>query len=225
MNERINKFLLAGNKFMPEMYLRQPGFTYSACGPFTKNKEKIQKFIQTGDKRYIYQNNLDKTCFQYDMAYGSYKDSVKRTESDMAYGSYKDSAKRTESGKVLGNKAFKFTSNPTYDGYEKVLAAIVYKFFDKKSAAIRANKFAGSSAKYIPSQQLADELHKPIIKKFKRGKVYSFFKDNIWGADFADMQLIRKCTKGFILLLGVIGCLLKRQEGWHYCQCISKYSK
>ena len=173
------------------MHLRQPGFTYSACGPFTKSKEKIQKFIQTGDKRFIYQNNLDKTCFQYDMAYGSYK----------------DSAKRTESAKVLGNKAFKFTSNPTYDGYEKVLAAIVYKFFDKKSAAIRANKFAGSSTKYIQSQQLADELHKPVIKKFKRGKVYSSFKDNIWGADFADMQVIRKCTKGFIFLLAFIDFL------------------
>ena len=64
MNEIVNKFLLAGDKFMPEMRLRQPGFTYSACGPFTKNKERIQKFKETGDSQYIYQNKLDKSRFQ-----------------------------------------------------------------------------------------------------------------------------------------------------------------
>ena len=63
MNEKVNMFLLAVDKFMPEMHLRQPGFTYSACGPFTKNKDKIQKFQETGDSRYIYQNELDKACF------------------------------------------------------------------------------------------------------------------------------------------------------------------
>ena len=67
MNEIVNKFLLAGDKFIPEMHLRQPEFTYSACGPFTKNKERIQKFKETGDSRYIYQNELDKACFQHDM--------------------------------------------------------------------------------------------------------------------------------------------------------------
>ena len=71
MNQIINKFLLTGDKFMPEMYLRQPGFTYSACGPFTKNKQKIQKFMQTGDTSYIYKNELDKACFQHDMAYAN----------------------------------------------------------------------------------------------------------------------------------------------------------
>ena len=74
MNEIANKFLLAGDKFMPEMHLRQPGFTYSACGPFTKNKERIQKFKETGDTNYIYKNELDKACFQHDMAYGDFKD-------------------------------------------------------------------------------------------------------------------------------------------------------
>ena len=63
MNEIVNKILLAGDKPMPEMHLRQPGFTYSACVPFTKNKERIQKFKETGDSRYIYQNKLDKVCF------------------------------------------------------------------------------------------------------------------------------------------------------------------
>ena len=74
MNEIVNKFLLAGNKFMPEMHLKQPGFTYNACGPFTKNKERIQKFKEIGDTSYIYKNELDKACFQHDMAYGDFKE-------------------------------------------------------------------------------------------------------------------------------------------------------
>ena len=82
MNDIINKFLLAGDKFMPEMHLRQPGFTYGACGPSTKNKELIQKFKQTGDSRYIYRNELDKACCQHGMAYGDFKDLAKRTTDD-----------------------------------------------------------------------------------------------------------------------------------------------
>ena len=81
-NEIVNTFLLAGDKFMPEMHLKQPGFTYSACGPFTKNKERIQKFKETGDTSYIYKNELDKACFQHDMAYGDFKDLARRTASD-----------------------------------------------------------------------------------------------------------------------------------------------
>ena len=73
MNEIVNKLLLAGDKFMPEMHLKQLGFAYSACGPFTKNKERIQKFKETGDTSYIYKNELDKACFQLDMAYGDFK--------------------------------------------------------------------------------------------------------------------------------------------------------
>ena len=64
MNEIINKFLLAGDIFMSEMHLKQPGLNYSACGPFTKNKEQIQKFKETGDTNYIYKNELHKACFQ-----------------------------------------------------------------------------------------------------------------------------------------------------------------
>ena len=73
MNEVVNKFLLVGDKFMPKMHLKQPGFTYSACGPFTKNKERIEKFIQTGNTDFIYKNELDEACFQHDMAYGKTK--------------------------------------------------------------------------------------------------------------------------------------------------------
>ena len=74
MNETVNKFLLAGGKFMPEMHLKQPGFTYSASGPFTKNKERTGKFMQTGNTDFIYRNELDKACFQHDMAYGKSED-------------------------------------------------------------------------------------------------------------------------------------------------------
>ena len=117
MNKIINTFLLAGDKFMPEMHLRQPGFTYSACGPFTKNKERIEKFMQSGNTDFIYKNELDKVCFQHDMAYGKSKDLVKRTQSD----------------KFLRDKAFKIASYPKYDGYQRGLASMVYKFFDEKS--------------------------------------------------------------------------------------------
>ena len=74
MNEIVNTCLLPGDKFMLEMHLRRPGFTYSVCGTFTKNKERMQKFKETGNSRYIYQNKLDKACFQHDMTYGDFKD-------------------------------------------------------------------------------------------------------------------------------------------------------
>ena len=77
-----NKFLLAGDTFMPEMHLKQPVFTCGAYRPFTKNKERIEKFKETGDTKYIYKNELDKACFQYDMAYGDFKDLTRRTAAD-----------------------------------------------------------------------------------------------------------------------------------------------
>ena len=105
MNELVNRFLLMGNKFMPEIHLRQPGFTYSACGPFTKNKEGIQKFKQTVDLRYIYQNKLDKASFQHDMVYGDFRD-----------------LRRTASDEILCDKAFNIAKNQKYDGYQRGLA-------------------------------------------------------------------------------------------------------
>ena len=117
MNNVINKYLLVWDKFMPEMHLRQPQFVYSACGPFTRHKETIKKFKQTGDTRYIYRNELGKACFQHDSAYADHKDLINRTKSD----------------KVLRDKAYNIASNPGYDGYQRGLASMVYKFFDKKS--------------------------------------------------------------------------------------------
>ena len=78
MNEIVNKFLLAGDKFMPELHLKQPGFTNSACGPFTRNKERVEKFMQTGNTDFIYRNEFDKACFQHNTTYGKSKDLAKR---------------------------------------------------------------------------------------------------------------------------------------------------
>ena len=179
MNEIVNKFLLVGDKFMPEMRLKQPGFTYSACGLFTKNKERIQKFKETGNTSYIYKNELDKACFQHDMAYGDFKDLKRRTASD----------------KILRDKTFNIAKNPKYDGYQRGLASVVYKCFDKKSTG---SGVANNTIKQ--NLQLAKELHKPIIRKFRKRKVYSGFRVNTWGADLADMHLISKFNIGFRFL-------------------------
>ena len=74
MNKVVTKFLLAGDKFMPEIHLKQPGFTYSAFGPFTKSKERIEKIMQTRYTVFIYRNDVDKACFQHDTAYCKAKD-------------------------------------------------------------------------------------------------------------------------------------------------------
>ena len=187
MNNTINKFLLVGDKFMPEMHLKQPGFTYSACGPFTKHKERIQKFKETGDARYIYRSELDKTCFQHDAAYADNKDLLR-------------------ADKILGDKAYAIASNPQYDGYQRGLASMVYKFFDSK-VAWPDKKTVGSGVN--ENIKLAEELHKPIIRKFNKRKVYSSFKDNIWGADLADMQLLSKFHEGIKYLLCVIDLFSK----------------
>ena len=146
MNNIIKKLLLAGDKFMPEMHLRQPQFTYSACGTFTKHKQRIQKFKETGDTNYIYKNELDKACFTHDAAYSDSIDLIKRT---VAY-------------KILKNKAFDIAKDPKYDGYQRGLASMVYKFVDKKS---KGNGSKHVNTKLIPqNEQLADELHKPIFE-------------------------------------------------------------
>ena len=121
--------------------------------------------MQTGDLRNIYRNEWDKACLQHDAAYSKYKTLTKRTQSD----------------KILKRKAFEIANNPKYDGYQRGLASMVYKFFEKKL------KGAGI-----------------LKKKFKKRKVYSSFKDNIWGVDLADMQLISKYNKGIRYLLCAI---------------------
>ena len=180
MNEIVNKFLLVGDKFMPEMHLKQPGFTYSACGPFTKNRERIEKFMQTGNTDFIYKNELDKACFQHDMAYCKSKDLAKRTQSD----------------KVLRDKAFRIVSDRKYDGYQRGSALMVCKFFDKRSS--------GGGVDAEPNYQLASELHEHIIKKSKWRKVNSSFRDNILSVNLADMQSLSKYNKRIKYLLCAI---------------------
>ena len=128
----------------------------------------------------------------------------------MAYGDFKDLAKKSFADKVLGDKAFKIASDQKYDGYQRGLASMVYKFFDKKSQGSGRPLYSTSQlANNKENMQLADELHKPIIRKFKKRKVYSSFRDNIWGADLADMQLLSKFNKGFRFLLCVINIFSK----------------
>ena len=110
MNEIVNKFLLAEDKFMPEMHFRQPGFTFSACGPFTKNKERIQTFKETGDSRYISQNELDKIS-----------------------GNFRYLTRRRASDKILCDKAFNIAKNLKYYGYQHAFALMVYKVFGKRN--------------------------------------------------------------------------------------------
>ena len=153
--------------------------TYSACGPFNKNKERIKKFKETGGTSYIYKNKLDKACFQRDMAYGDFKDLKKRKYSD----------------KILRDKAFNIANNSKYNGYQRGLAPMVYKFFDKNS------KRSGVSIPLEFNEQLAEELHKPIIRNFKKRTVYFGFEDNIWRVDIADMQLISKFNEGLDLIM------------------------
>ena len=152
----------------------------------------------------MYKNELDRACFVHDAAYSDSKDLTKRTVPD----------------KILKNKALdpNIAKDPKYDGYQRGLASMVYKFFD--------SKVSGSGAKLIPeNEQLANELHKPIIKKFEKRRVYSTFKDNIWGVNLADMQLLSKYNKGIRFLLCVIDIFskyawvvpLKDKKRYKYC--------
>ena len=163
------------------MHLKLSGFTYSACGSFTKNKERI-KNKETGDPRYIYQKELDKACFQHDMAYGHFKHLNRRT---VAY-------------EVLRDKAFNIAKNPKYDGYQRGLASIAYKFFNKKTSGGAVKNEINSN------EELAEKLHKLIITKFNKRKVHLSFMDNMRDTDLTDMQFISKFNKGFRFLLYVI---------------------
>ena len=142
---------------------------------YKKNKERIQKFKETGDTNYIYKRELDMACFQHDKAYGNFKDLARRTASD----------------KIWRDKAFNTAKNPKYDGYQRGLASMVYKFFDKKSAGSGVNTHANKSSFNdcpldLTMQKLAEEIQKPIIRKFNKRIVNSGFKDNNWGAELAD---------------------------------------
>ena len=132
---------------MPEMYLSSLDLLKVLVEHLLKTKQRIQKSKETGDAKYIYRNELDKGCFQHDMAYEDFKDIARRTASD----------------KVLKDKVFNLAKDPKYDWYQRVLASMVYKFFDKKSVGSGV-----ANNEYKQNLQLVEELHKPIIRNFKK---------------------------------------------------------
>ena len=134
---------MTGDKFMPEMHLKQTGFTYSACGPFTKYCKRIQKFKEAGNLKYLYRNESGKACFAHDAAYSDSKDLAKEATWD----------------KILTDRAYEIARNHKYHGYQRALASMIYKIFDEKT---------GSEVSV--NEELAEELHKPVIKKIKRRK-------------------------------------------------------
>ena len=141
MSKTVNTFLVVGDKIMPKIHLRQPGFAYSACGPFTQNKERMQKFKEKGDSQYIYQNELDKPYFQHDMPYGDFKDLTRRRTYD----------------KILLHKAFIIAKTRKYDEYQRGLASMVYKCFEKKTSSQTTKN------ENISNKVLVEELHKPVV--------------------------------------------------------------
>ena len=149
---------------MTEMHLWDPKVKkYSACGPFTRHQKRIDMFMKDRRLSHILKNRLDAACFQHDSADAKYKDRANRRQSDI----------------ILKNKALKIATDPRVNGYQRGLASMVYKFFNERTKGSGINNEGNS----FVNSQLAEELHKPIIKNFKRRKGYSTFKDNIWGAD------------------------------------------
>ena len=144
------------------MHFKQLGCTYSACGTFTRNKERTEKFKKRGDSKYIYQSQLDKACFQHDLAHRDSKGLLKRTATD----------------NVLRDKAFNIAKHPKYDGYQRGLHSMVYKFFDKNTTSLTCRSAAGSAVKdeIMQNKELAEELHKPIIRKLKTKSTNLFYR-------------------------------------------------
>ena len=150
-----------------------------------KEQKEIEKFIQTRNTDFIYRKKLDKACFQHDIAYGKSKDLTKKAQSD----------------KFLRDKAFKVASDPKHDAYQNRFVSMVYKFFDKNCS--------GNGVATEPNYQLANKLHRQIIRKFKRRKVYSSLRDNIWCVGLADMQPLSKYNNGMKYLLCAIDLFSK----------------
>ena len=170
---------------MPEMHLRQPQLVYSACGPFTRHKERIKEFKRTGDARYIYRNELDKACFQHDSAYADHKDLINRTKAD----------------KVLRDKAYNIASNPKYDGYQRGLASMVYKFFDKKSVGSGINMIKSRIKLIIEEEDMQDIIK--IIKELENSDIL------LKGVSKTIENEIKEQRGGFLsMLLGTLGASL-----------------
>ena len=147
-----------------------------------KHCERTQKFRETGNRKHFCRNPLEKTCFAHNAGYSDSKDLAKRTISD----------------KIFKNRAYEIARDHKYNGYQRVLASMVYRFFGKKTRS-------GMNV----NEQLAKELHKPLIKKFQRKKVYARFKDNIWAADLAKMRSLAFRNKNVKYLLCIVDVFTK----------------
>ena len=134
------KFLLIEDKFLSELNLKQPGFTYSACGLFTKHSKNMLKFREKGNLKYLYRSKLEKACFAHDVAYSNSKDLATRAISD----------------NILKVRAYEISSNCNHDGYQRTSASMVYKFFNTKIGS-------GISV----HEQLTEELHNMQLKNSK----------------------------------------------------------
>ena len=176
MKKIVNKILLARHKFMPERDLWQPGFTCSACEPFTKNKERIQKCKEIGDSLYIYPNKLDKASFQNDMAYGDFKDLTRKTASQ----------------NILHDTAF----NMMY------INAVLHQWFINfliKKLLVNIENYN------ISNKTLTGNYTNQLLESFrKKTKVHLSFTTNIWNDDLVTMQLISKLNIGFRFPLCII---------------------
>jgi transposase InsO family protein len=190
-NSIINKFV---NNLPFELHLADPKVgRYSACGPGTKHKKRVQDYIETGDTNHIFKNELDKACFYHDSGYSKFKDVANRQVAD----------------KVLMKHAINIANDESIDGYQRSLAAMVYAFFKKK---IQMGQGTSQSQSQSLSQ-LADELHKPVRRTFQRRRVIVYTIDDVWGADLVDMTEWYKDNKGFKFLLTVIDVLSKHAWG------------
>ena len=141
------------------MHLRQSEFASSPCGLFARHFEGIRKFEETSNLMHICNSKFDESCFAYNAAYCNRKDLAQRA-------------------RILNDRAYEMAINPKYDEYQKGWLSMNYKFFNKKT---------GSGEKESVKEQLAQELYKLVVKKFKRRKDYAIFKDNTTAADIASL--------------------------------------
>ncbi len=177
----INKFV---NNLPFEVHLMDPNVgRYAACGPGTKHYERIKKYIETGDTDYIFKNELDKACLYHDSTYSKFKDVSNRQVAD----------------RQLMDQAIGVANDENIDGYQRALAAMVYKFFEKKIQMGQGSW----------NEILAEELHKPVRRNFPRRRVEVKAIDGIWSADLIDMQEWSNKNKGYKYMLNVIDVLSK----------------
>ena len=190
MNEIVGKFLLSRDEFILRLHLRQPVFIYNTFRLLSKHRQRIQKFKETGDLNDIYKNKLEKVCIFHDVAYSDSKDLAKRTASD----------------KALKDKQNEISLNFKYDGYQRGLESMVYKFCDKQT---RSGAISTSTARVILNEVLVQELHNPVIKKFKKRKVCSRLKENILAVDLVEMGSLSTFYCGVNYVLCVIDIFIK----------------